>query len=556
MNPRARSTLVQHAIALDLVVLATGAALLFHTIPLAVLACFVAATAVSAWIGPEELGLFATGYSVIILGLVFGDVIDVTALTTYAIAGAAISGFFRAFRRVRADERGEELPAPAAAPITAPAALPFAIGLPLLVIAVYSDLSDTIMRMYHLQTSLLQPIIALITIAVWNHRRSFRPGDVALYPPPLLFGIYAIVTFTSSIWATEAARADGRLNEVLKAVFICILVASMSASWSRLRLGMGALVAAATFFSIISVIQILTGWTQPVLGGLLNIDTGNIYADVTMPRASGPPVNDPNFYARILLLAVPLAVALALSAKTNAKKISWFLTAAAISAGVLVTYSRGAMLALIAVLIMLMFAARVRVRTMVTGAVAFLLVLSILPVGIAQRRLSTLSSLLPGKKHETQRENSIEMRELFGRTALAMIAQHPITGVGAGHYSYHYFTYSNIAGSAAYDYAPAGTEKFAHSLWLEIGAETGLLGLIPFFGALAAALVMLWNIRRTLLARGDPEHAFVATSIAITIAGYIIASAVLHDSHIRYIALCFGFTCGIARLVRLEVAEA
>src|SRR5687768_651849 len=92
------------------------------------------------------------------------------------------------------------------------AALPFTLGLPLLVVVIYTDLSNALMSHYAMP-SLLQPLIALLAFAVWWYRDRFRPSESALHPVVFLLGIYCVVLLAGTIWAVELELADARLAE-------------------------------------------------------------------------------------------------------------------------------------------------------------------------------------------------------------------------------------------------------------------------------------------------------------------------------------------------------
>jgi putative inorganic carbon (HCO3(-)) transporter len=548
MAAEKRRALIQHAIALDAIILATGVALLARGSALAVLASFLAGIAAVAWYGHEELGLFATGYAVVILGIFFGDVVDVPALTALACAGAAISALSRAVRRVTPAEEAEEGVAEAA---PARAVAPFAFALPLLVLVIYADVSDTIMRLYNVP-SLLQPIIALSAIVVWLGRDSFRPRAALRFTAPVLFALYTLVMFSTSVWATDVEAADARVTEAVKAVIICLLVASLTATWRSLRRGLAAIVVPATIFAAISIVQITTGRFMDALGGLISPVSGSITGELQMPRASGPPVNDPNFYARILLLAIPLAIALGMSDARKMRRFAWFGAATLIGGGILVTYSRGGMLAMGFVVALIVIALRIAPRKVAVAVAVSAVIVLLLPGDMAKARLSTLASLAPGAHRSIEADSSIEARKLFGRSAAAMFVAHPVTGIGTGNFKRHFRAYSNAIGSPFYNYFPPGAEALPHNLYFEIASETGLLGLITFGAAVSAALISVMRARRRLLARGDAQQAFLATSVAIAIAGYLSASVFLHESHLRYIGLFLGFAGGVARLARDE----
>jgi hypothetical protein len=54
--------------------------------------------------------------------------------------------------------------------------------------------------------------------------------------------------------------------------------------------------------------------------------------------------------------------------------------------------------------------------------------------------------------------------------------------------------------------------------------------------------------RRVLLARGETGRAAIASGIGIALCGYLIASVVLHESHVRYYGLYLGLAAGVSRL--------
>jgi O-antigen ligase len=442
---------------------------------------------------------------------------------------------------------------PAADPGTpAVGGLPLLAGLPLLVIVIYTDLSNAVMTHYPVP-SLLQPLIALLAFMVWKDRRLFRPSEAVLHPVVFLLGIYCIVLFAGTIWAMQLELADARVGESVKALFVCMLAGSLAASWSALRRGIVALIAAATCFSLISVVQVLTGRLTGILGGLIHLQSGNIYEDVSLPRASGPPVADPNFYARILLVAIPLSIAFAIAERRPRWRIAYILAACAITAATLLTYSRGAMLAVAGMAVLLLFAWPLRARHAAFAAVTAALLLALLPSDIT-RRVDTLQTLLPGNEEALELDSSVEERKLLVRAGMKMFADHPIGGVGPANFEAHFDQYADRAGSAAYDYHPAGTRKFPHGLWVEIAAESGLVGLIAFGSILVIAFAAIWRARQQLFARGDAPHAAIATGLAIALAGYLGASLFLHETHLRYVGLYLGLIVGVTRLTREATA--
>lgn len=551
MNPDTRRTLLRHALAIDLMIVAAGVGSLFPGSAPILFGAFLAAVALSAILGGDEAGLAATAYAVIALSLFFGERVDVPSLTAFAATGAVLATIVRVARSTRAPA-AETTRVPATT--TAPSLL-YTLGLPLLIVVMYTDVSDVLMRKAPVP-SLLQPLILLLAFAVVRARRTLHPLSAALQPVVIAFAIYGLAVFSTSIWARDASLVDDRLSEIVKALFICVLTASLASTWTSLKTAMTSLIAAAAALSVMSMIQIATGRFFDAFGGLVAPQTGTIYEHILMPRAAGPPNSDPNFYARILLIVIPLALGLALVEQSRAKRLAYFAGAALIVGGTLVTYSRGAMLSMGAIAAILIIGLRIRPAHVALAGAAALAALLVLPNNFS-RRFLTIETLMPD--YETTAndyDSSVEKRKLLVASGLAMFDAHPFHGVGAGHYGRYYTTYANQVGSSWTDYHPPGTTEHPHGLYFELASETGLLGLATFAATIAAALLSLKKSRALAIARGNRELAMLALMLFAAIGGYLVASLFLHETHLRYLALYFGFVIAVARLVRREEVTA
>ena len=558
MTAETRRTVLQHAVALDAIVIAVGIGYLIPGSAGLLFAAFLLAVAASAWNGGDEVGLAATAYSVIALALFFPGAIDANTLLAFAGTGAVVSTVARYARRLQKPEEPEPqvvtaAPAVPALPAAERAALPFAVGLPLLVVTLYTNVSDLLMYKFPIP-SILQPMILLLVVAVWRYRKIVRPLTAIVHPIVIIMTVYSLVVFSTSIWAKDAALVDARLSEVVKSVIIAVVAASLTSSWTSLQRALTALVVAATVLGGMSVVQIATGRFFEVFGGLIEPQTGNIYGELALPRASGPPVSDPNFYARILLIVIPVGVGLALAARRRWLAIAYGAATATIAAGTLATYSRGAMVAVALMTVLLLIAMRVRARQVAMAAVAGVIVLLLMPQTLRARFL-TIESLVSSKNADVNQDSAVEKRKILVRAGMLMFDEHPLFGVGAGHYGRYYLPYANRVGSTATDFHDVGSREFAHGFYVELASETGIVGLIALCSAFLAALVATFRANRELLRRGERGRAMIAAGLGVAIAGYMLASLALHESYLRYMALYFGFVIAVARLAREREVE-
>jgi O-antigen ligase len=559
ISDKTKAALFRYGVAIDLVVIATGLALLAGAQPLTLLAVFFVTIVLVAWLAGWKAGLASTALSVVALVVTIDpSILGKVHLIAFAIAGAAVSGAASLVR-----PRLETILAEAA--VTAPteavppsrwmaqlATLAAYVGLPALALLVYANLSDILIRNFGIP-SLLQPFIAALAIPIIARREVFRPGTVTLRPLTFLLAGYAALLFASSVWARETYYADERVTEVVKGFLIYVIVGSLAFSWKPLRRALAALVITAAIIGTLTILQSATGNDFGEFGGIARVKEGTLYGEVAESRAGGP-VGDPNFYAQILLIAISMAVVLGISETRPRPRLAYFGAACICVTALLFTYSRGGMLSLGVMTALLLVSLRIR-RSHALAALgaAALVFLLILPTNIG-RRLVTVQELLPGYA-PIKLDSAVEKRRLVMGAALGMFKDHPIAGVGAGNFTPYYAEYENLVGSAALEYDPLGSKQYPHSLYIEIAAENGLLGLTLFGAAIALALASLYRARRELLRRGDGANAAIVQGIALAIVGFLVSSLFLHGSYQRYLWLVLGFAAAALKLTERGAVE-
>jgi colanic acid/amylovoran biosynthesis glycosyltransferase len=411
------------------------------------------------------------------------------------------------------------------------------VALCCLVAFVCLNLSDVLVRSHGLP-SLLQVLFVPLALAGWWNA---PPGSRA--PPralTLLLSGYLVVVLCSTTIAADRAAADARLLEHLRGFAIFLVVVMLTRSAVALRRGAWTFVLSACLLSALAIVQILTGDFTRDFAGLARIKYAHIYGTTFEPRIAGP-LGDPNFFAQILVLAVPIALYLAWTEADSRRRVLAFGAAGMAGVATVFTYSRGGALALGVVVVVSLLARGVSLRNVSLGLVPVVILLWVaLPDDFAHR-LTTLGQLLPGSDEVLRPDSSFGERRLFTAAAWRMFADAPLFGIGAGNYSFHFLEYAQLVGSDARLYVTPTEGYYPHNLYLEIGAETGLAGLILFALALAACFVYLRRARSSLLAAGDLSSAGLATGCSIALGGYLLSSLFLHGDFIRYWWLLVGF---------------
>jgi O-antigen ligase len=228
-------------------------------------------------------------------------------------------------------------------------------------------------------------------------------------------------------------------------------------------------------------------------------------------------------------------------------------SAAILISGTVLTYSRGAWVAMAFQTLFLLVFAKLRWR-FATIALAALLLFGVLAVGESSGRLTTLRQLLPGSDETLEPDSSFEERRLFTLSAWEMFLDHPWLGVGAGNYTEYFEEYSDRVGSPARSYDAPGAAHYPHNLYLGIAAETGTLGLAVFLAIVATAFGYLVHARSAFLNRGDSYMAGMALAMQIALSGYLVSSFFLHGHYLRYLWLIFAFAAALYVVARAKSA--
>ena len=318
------------------------------------------------------------------------------------------------------------------------------VGLLALVGFVYLNLSEVLVR-YHNLPSLLQLFIFPLVLAIWNAKpRVAWRGHIAL---TWVLAAYCISVLLSTIVASDPALADARVVECLKMLAIYLVVVTLTSSRVVLHRSAWMLVISGAFLAGLAVLQVTMGDFSNEFGGLARIKNAHISGGVFEPRIAGP-LGDPNFFAQILLVLVPLALCLGWHAGHRLTKVCAFASAGLMTIATVFTYSRGGALALGIVLLLSFLGRKIwSPRAAVVVVVASVLLL-MLPADFTSR-LTTIRQLLPGSADVLHPDSSFEERKLLTTAAWRMLLDHPVLGVGAGNYTVHFDRYTEDIGSAS-----------------------------------------------------------------------------------------------------------
>jgi len=260
-------------------------------------------------------------------------------------------------------------------------------------------------------------------------------------------------------------------------------------------------------------------------------------------RAEGT-FTHPNVLAFVMILTVPVALVLALDARSMVVRLAFLAAAVLGIGGLMLSLSRGGLVGGAVSLLVLL--AWPRFRRYAFALLTVLALFAIFNIGAIQgsselslvgQRVGSLSSAAGDRA---------DPRFRIWRETPAIIKDRPLLGVGEGNYPVASPRYGiRDIGGRPYDHA--------HNLALTIAAETGLLGLLAFTGFVVAA----GRAALPALRGRRPEIYPGALAVVAALTGLLVTSigeyAPRTNAVMALILLEVGILVGYGRLGRKEV---
>jgi len=395
---------------------------------------------------------------------------------------------------------------------------------------------------FHGAPSLFQPLIGAILLGVaarWAMTGDRPAGSIAAL---LLVGAYVFVAISSLLFADLPANLTDESLVLVKDAGIALVAGLIVSRATSLRVVVWAMVLSGAFLATISVFQFATGAYSTSFAGFGQSSVEQIVGTFDDIRVSGP-VGDPNFYGQLLVAILPLALDRMWGERTLRLRVIGAGAAAVIAAATVLTFSRGAAVALGAVVLMMAIVYRPSIRSIAGVALVGLLAIPFLPPGYVDR-LTTLADV---GSVEGATDASIRGRTAEVTAGWLMFTSHPLTGVGYGLYPANYQEY--VAGLGIELRSEA---RNAHSLYLEVAAETGLPGILAMGALILGAMAALARGRRRFEEIGLEEHARIARALTASMVGFLITALFLHLDFARLFWLLIGLSFAVPVIAERE----
>ena len=421
-------------------------------------------------------------------------------------------------------------------------------GLLILLFLTYTRFSDVAIQYEH-APSVAKFFVFLLGVAILLRWAIFHETPSGWRSLVIFSGLYIFMASLSLFYAPDVSLVSQALSDLIKDVTIAIMIVTLLKSQVELRRAIWALLWAGIFMGTLSVIQYLTGTFTNNYGGFAQAPFLQVVGDVQGYRISGP-IGDPNFYAQAMVVLVPLAIERFLDEREVKYRLLalWALVVCFLT--VIFTFSRGGFLALCVALAVWFFIHPPRGLYLALAIVLAIAVIAFIPQNYVNR-LMTLQQIFPSSTNGfyTQ-DQSIQGRASENLTSIAMFLDHPLLGVGYFNYELYYLQYAEQIGLA-----PDASARAAHNLYLQVLAETGLLGLTAFLTLLWAAIKGALDSFRKFKSSNRKELVSMTVAIGAGFAGYLAAAVFVHAAYPRYLWLIIGVVFSLPNIVKAELSK-
>ena len=333
-----------------------------------------------------------------------------------------------------------------------------------------------------------------------------HPARVYPLRAPLpLSVLYVAVALASSMWSIDTSRSASSLSVLCSVVLLFVLASAVRPNRTDMMWLKFAVVAGGVGTSLYGLSLLLTG-------GLTSTD-GSVPRFATAGGGGGAP--DPNITAASLLLPAVVSLTWLLRAHGIRKRALALSCVASIVTGIFLTGSRGGLLAL-AVIIIIVLAHEKGTGPTVAGVV----IVAVLSIGVI--------GVLPAGLAERLQTGSSTGRTQIWQAGAATCERYCLTGSGWDTFpaAYEHVLLASPA-LAGHDGARAYE---AHNIWLSIVVETGVVGLLIALTLVVVVVRAVRGLPREL--RGPPMASLV---------GVLTANMFLSNFSFKYFWLVLMF---------------
>jgi len=285
----------------------------------------------------------------------------------------------------------------------------------------------------------------------------------------------------------------------------------------------------------------------PVRGSIFNY---YLYHETVVGRASWNYIfSNPNDVAAYCVLQLSLAFGLLSLERKGPVRLATIMGLAVVPFLVLLTKSRGGFLGMAMFVLIALLAQRKRGKAFVIVGLIAGLVIALAPKNTLDR-VRGLQSVEAGNLEEADEEGSAFQRYEIWKVAGTIIREHPVTGVGLGAYPAQH----RLTSQRPQFNRTARGPRDTHSTYLNVTAETGLVGAAIFFTSYILALFRINSVRRRAKKMLPGTSRMLYAYLAGTL-GFFVSAVFGSMAYVSFLILQVIIMWVIAEVVQQELDE-
>lgn len=363
-------------------------------------------------------------------------------------------------------------------------------------------------------------ILAFATVLIYLPSQFTSEGTLTAFPVEvkciLFISFWALLTIPI---AKSPADAWGTFDVYSKIVLIFIVMANTVRTRARVKglMWLGISVGVMHGFTALDLYRQGIFKTD---GTRVNVDSVGMFGN-------------PNDLALHLAMFVPVAVALGVASKNKLSKLAYFIFAAIMFGGNIVTQSRGGFLGLIAACGVLAWklGKGQRFKVVAFSAATALVVIAFAPGNYGMRLLSIFDPSL-------DTSGSSDQRSALLKQSIIVTLRNP-QGIGMGNFP--------IVGTM---------NLHTHNAYTQVSSELGVLCLVAYVVMMVSPLKKLAAIERRMFADSDFSWTYYATvGVEACIVGYMVASFFGPVAYNWFVYYPIAYAICLRRMYRIEKTE-
>src|SRR5580698_13648 len=242
-------------------------------------------------------------------------------------------------------------------------------------------------------------------------------------------------------------------------------------------------------------------------------------------------LENPNDLAINIAISFPLGMAFMLHAR-GFKKLVWCVALVFMALGVVLTYSRSGLMALILSLAVCVWEYGIKgKRRYIVVITAVALVVGMGAALSTSHYRARVESIVLGNIEGSGDKGSLDARKALLKKSVMTALTHPLVGVGPG----------------CFVLVDEGW-VVAHNTYTELAAEAGIPALVLFLLAIGAALKNIAQVRKSLHYREDPEFRLFTQALWAGLVAYLMGACFASTEYNLYPYFMVAYTCAMVRI--------